>query len=302
MQLGLCARTLARRCFACARAAGLLLCGAHPVTAYDDSAFREIETKYIFGFTEGSSIGLQGEKEFSAEAVAALGKRDGRFFATQTKLEFEPTPTQFVQLEFGALVASHDIENVTGLDDRRAVSFSGLFGELRYLLVERSAASPIAVTLSAEPVWRRVDETSGERVTNFEFETRVHADAELVANRVFLGFNAIYEPETTRTDEGVWEKESTLGVSAAIAFRPVPALLIGAELWYLRHYEGIACNGFTGDAVYLGPTLYLQLSRKAFVTAAWNVQVAGREAGHAGALDLVDFSRHRAKLQLAVEF
>src|SRR4051812_17295645 len=155
MQLGLCARTLARRCFACACAAGLLLCGAHPVTAYDDSAFREIETKYIFGFTEGSSIGLQGEKEFSAEAVAALGKRDGRFFATQTKLEFEHTPTQFVQLEFGALVASHDIENVTGLDDRRAVSFSGLFGELRYLLVERSATSPIAVTLSAEPVWRR---------------------------------------------------------------------------------------------------------------------------------------------------
>ena len=49
-------------------------------------------------------------------------------------------------------------------------------------------------------------------------------------------------------------------------------------------------------------TLYLQLTRKAFVTAAWNVQVAGREAGQAGALDLADFSRHRAKLKLAVEF
>jgi hypothetical protein len=32
------------------------------------------------------------------------------------------------------------------------------------------------------------------------------------------------------------------------------------------------------------------------------VQVAGREAGQAGALDLADFSRHRAKLKLAVEF
>jgi hypothetical protein len=302
MQVDLCARTLARRRLACACAAGLLLSGAHPVAAYDDGAFGEIETKYIFGFTEGSSIGLQGEKEFSAEAVAALGKRDGRFFATQTKLEFEHTPTQFVQIEFGAIVASHDIENVTGLDDRHAVSFSGVFGEFRYLLIERGATSAIAVTLSAEPVWRRIDETSGERVTNFEFETRVHADAELVADRVFLGFNALYEPETTRTGDRAWEKESTLGVSSAIALRPVPALLIGAELWYLRHYDGIAFNSFTGDAVYLGPTLYLQLSRKAFVTAAWNVQVAGREAGQAGALDLADFSRHRAKLKLAVEF
>ena len=302
MQVDLCARALARRCLACACAAGFLLSGAHPVSAYDDNTFREIETKYIFGFTEGSSIGLQGEKEFSSETVAALGKGDGRFFATQTKLEFEHTPSQFVQIEFGALANSHDIENVTGLDDRHAVSFGGLFGELRYLLVERGASSPIAVTLSAEPVWRRIDETSGERVTNFEFETRVHADTELVANRVFLGFNAIYEPETTRTSEGAWQKESTLGISAAIAFRPIPPLLVGAEIWYLRHYDGIAFNSFTGDAVYLGPTLYLQLTRKAFVTAAWNVQVAGREAGQAGALDLADFSRHRAKLKLAVEF
>jgi hypothetical protein len=302
MRISCLARDAARLSLAVTFASTLLVANARYAHAYDDSAFGEIETKYIFGFTEGSSIGLQGEKEFSAETVAALGKRDGRLFATQTKLEFEHTPTQFVQVEFGALVASHDIANVTGLDDRHAVSFSGLFGELRYLLLERGASSPIAVTVSAEPVWRRIDETSGERVTNFEFETRVHADAELVPNRVFAGFNAMYEPETTRTGEGVWEKESTLGFSGAIAFRPIPPLLVGAELWYLRHYDGIAFNSFTGDAVYLGPTLYLQLTRKAFVTAAWNVQVAGREAGHAGALDLADFSRHRAKLKLAVEF
>ena len=251
--------------------AALALSSVSPARASDEGAFGEIETKYIFGFTEGSSIGLQGEKEISAETIAALGKRDGRFFATQTKLEYEHTPTQFVQIEFGALLASHDIANVTGLDDRHAVSFSGMFGELRYLLVERSASSPVAVTVSAEPVWRRIDETSGERVVNFELETRLHADAEIVENRVFLGFNALYEPETTRTGEGTWERESTLGASAAFALRPVPPLLIGAELWYLRHYDGLAFNGFTGEAVYLGPTFYLQLGRKAFLSGAWNV-------------------------------
>jgi len=297
-----CERLLARLCFALPCAAGLSLSGGGPVHAYDEGAFGEIETKYIFGFTEGSSIGLQGEKEFSSETIAALGKRDGDFAATQTKLEFEHTPTQFIQVEFGALVASHNIENVTGLEDRHAVSFSGLFGELRYLLVERGSSSPIALTVSVEPVWRRIDETSGERVTNFELETRLHADVELVANRVFQGFNAMYEPETTRTGEGLWEKESTLGVSTAIAFRPIPPLLIGAEIWYLRHYAELGFNSFTGDAVFLGPTLYLQLTRKSFLTAAWNAQVAGRETGQAGSLDLTDFSRHRAKLKFAVEF
>ena len=297
-----CARPRARWCLVAGLAVGLGSLNPRHVRAYEDAAFTEIETKYIFGFTEGSSIGLQGEKEFSAESVAALGKRDGRFFASQTKLEFEHTPTQFVQVEFGALVAAHDIAGVAGLDDRHGVSFGGMFGEFRYLLVERGTSSPAAVTVSVEPVWRRIDETSGERVANFELETRLHADTELVEDRVFLGFNAMYEPETTRRSPGVWEKESTLGFSGAIAFRPVPPLLVGAEIWYLRHYDGIAFTSFTGEAVYLGPTLYLQLNRKAFVTAAWNVQIAGREAGAAGALDLADFSRHRAKLKLAVEF
>jgi hypothetical protein len=182
------------------------------------------------------------------------------------------------------------------------VSFGGLFGELRYLLVERGASSPIAVAVSAEPVWRRIDETGGERVTNFELEMRLHADAELVDNRLFLAFNAVYEPETTRSGESIWEKESTLGFSTAIALRPFPSLLLGAELWYLRHYAGLGFASFTGDAIYVGPTLYLKLAPKAFVTAAWNVQVAGREMGQAAVLDLADFSRHRAKLKLAVEF
>jgi hypothetical protein len=296
-----------RRCGA--RACASLLCliaaalvAGRPACAEEDGAFGEIETKYIFGFTEGSGIGLEGEKEVSAETIAALGKRAGRFFGAETKLEFEQTPSQFVELEFGALLSSHAIANVPGLDDRHAVGFGGLFGELRYLLVERSASSPISVTFSAEPVWRRIDETSGEHVTNFEFETRLAADYELVENRVFLAFNALYEPETTRTPEGSWEKEATLGVSTAIAFRLAPSVLMGGELWYLRHYDTIGLGAFTGDAVYFGPTLYLQLSRKAFLSAAWNVQVAGREVGQPGSLDLADFSRHRAKLKLAVEF
>src|ERR1700680_4294947 len=85
--------------------------------------FYEIETKYIFGFTEGSSIGLEGEKEISSETVGGFGKRDGRYAASQTKLEFEHTPTQFIQFEFGALVATHNIKNVTDLNDRNAANF-----------------------------------------------------------------------------------------------------------------------------------------------------------------------------------
>ena len=264
--------------------------------------FHEIETKYIFGFTEGSGIGLEGEKEFSVESNIGIGKRDGRYVASQTKLEYEFTPSQFVQFEFGALVSSHNIRNVTDLDDRNCVDLMGLFGEVRYLLIERTSNSPLSVTLSLEKTWRRIDETSGERVTNFELEAKINADVELIPNRLFAGFNFMYEPEWTRTAEGEIEREATIGFSGALAYRIIPQVLIGAEVWYLRHYDGFDLAQFTGDAVYVGPTLYVQLSRKMFMKAAWNTQVAGRDLENPGALNLSEFSRHRAKLKVAVEF
>src|ERR1700752_4723856 len=85
--------------------------------AEDASSWRDIETKYIFGFTTGSGIGLEGEKEFTIDTIGRFGKRDGRYEATETKYEFEFTPTQFIQIGFGALGSNHNIHSVTGLDD-----------------------------------------------------------------------------------------------------------------------------------------------------------------------------------------
>jgi hypothetical protein len=134
--------------------------------------YRDVETKYVFGFTEGSGIGLEGEREFSPETVARFGKRDGRYGAGETKLEYEFTPNQYVQFELGPMVAWHNIKDVTDLDDRKQAAFSGLFGEIRYLLLDRGPSSPLAITLSAEPEWHRIDETSGERVKNFGLELK----------------------------------------------------------------------------------------------------------------------------------
>src|SRR6516165_4264634 len=69
--------------------------------AQDDIAFHEIETKYIFGFTIGSSVGLEGEKAFEPDSVAGLGKRTGTYAASETELEYEFTPNQYMQIELG---------------------------------------------------------------------------------------------------------------------------------------------------------------------------------------------------------
>src|SRR4051794_9118845 len=124
--------------------------------------FREIETKYLFGFTTGSDIGLEGEKEVSAETAGRFGKRDGSFGAFEHKLEFEFTPGQFMQFELGLLGTSHRIRNVTDFDDRNRSGFEGFSGEFRYLLIGRGPSSPFGLTFSFEPTYARLDDTTGE--------------------------------------------------------------------------------------------------------------------------------------------
>ena len=257
----------------------IMLGGTISARAQDSDAFHEVETKYIFGnFTIGSSTGLEGEKALESESQADFGKRGGQYAAAQTVLEFEYTPTQFMQIELGPSFSYYNIRNVPGLDDINLGTVNGFEANLRSVIIDRGP-SPVAVTLSLEPEFHSRDETSGAKVVNYGLETRLEADTELVKNRLFLGFNLLYEPETTRADLGMWNRESTFGISSALAYQVIPNLVIGADLWYLRHYDGTTFNTFTGDAVYLGPTLYWKISSKILMSAAWETQIAGSESG-----------------------
>jgi hypothetical protein len=283
-------------------AAGVVLLWGSVARAEDANSWREIETKYIFGFTTGSGIGLEGEKEFTVDSIGRFGKRDGYYSATETKYEFEFTPSQFIQIEFGALGSTHTISNVTGLDDQSQIALGGAFAEFRFLALERSSNNPLAVTLAFEPTVRRIDETSGEHVRNYEFETIVNADLEILRNRLYAGFNLLYEPEITKTALGDTVREATAGGSAALSFRLFSNVVLGGEVWYLRHYDAVNLTSFTGDAVLLGPTLYVQFTPKMFMTAAWNTQVFGREVGNPAVLNFSEFQRNRVKLKWAYEF
>jgi hypothetical protein len=271
--------------------------------AQGESEFRELETKYIFGnFTIGSSTDKEGDKAFEPETEADFGKRGGHYAVAETELEFEYSPTRFLQIELGPTVSSYDISNVPGLDDRHMTGINGFEADLRSVILERGSL-PFAVTASFEPEFHSLDETSGAKVVNYGLENRLEADVELIKNRLYFGTNLLYEPETTRGDIGVWENESTWGISSALAYQIIPNVVIGADLWYLQHYEGVGFNTFTGDAVYLGPTFYWHIAHHVLMSAAWETQIAGQVVGATpGNLDLTDFSHSRARLLFEFEF
>jgi hypothetical protein len=262
----------------------------------------EVDTEHMFGFTEGSDIGEAGEKELEVDSTGRFGKLDGSYNNVATALEAKYSFSDRFRLSAVATVAYYDITGMSGFDDRRQAALQSVSFDARFRLLDREHA-PFGLTLSVEPLRGFADEMGGERADQYGAEIRMLADRELIPGRLFAALNVSYEPEQTRLrDSGETLRESMLGIGAALAMQVMPNVFIGAEARSLRQYEGLGLNSFAGQALYIGPTLYATFGQGYFLSAAWNVQVWGAVAGSSGALDLVNFERHQAKLRVGVAF
>jgi hypothetical protein len=265
--------------------------------------YYELETKYLFGFTHGTDIGAEGEKELELETTGAFQLRRGRYNAIEPELEFEYVPTQYWGNEFSAHFLSQQIANVPGLDNLSQTGFSGLSWKPKWLIVGRGPGNPFGLSLSVQPAWERLDGTSGARASNFSFETRLAIDTELIPNMFYAAVNLFYAPEVGRTvADAAWSRVSTYGASGALAYRVAPKVTLGGEAEVNFAYDGFGIDAFSGAALFIGPTLHIQVSPKIFLAAAWSVEVAGHASGEPGRLDLTNFERQRANLKMGFEF
>jgi hypothetical protein len=265
--------------------------------------FHEAESKYMFGFTDGSDIGNEGEKAFEYESTGSFQKRGGRYSAIEHELEFEHVATQYFAYELSAHALTHSISNVEGLDDRSSTQFSGASAKLRYLIIGRGPGSPFGLTVSAEPEWSRIDGADGAGTRSYSSTFKLVADTELIANRLYAAVNLIYEPEVAKpADSGMWERSSMAGLSMGLTYRVTPTIAMGVGAEYDRAYDGLAFQTFDGHAFYVGPTLQINFSRKVLLAAAFLAQVAGRAVDDPRPLDLTNFERYRSNLKLEFEF
>jgi hypothetical protein len=261
-----------------------------------------IDTEHMFGFMIGTDVGHVGEREFQTQTTGQFSRNGGSYRAIDQELELEFVPVRNFRVELGSTFASHDIAGVQGLADRRQLSWQGISVDLRYRFLDRDAA-PFGLTVAVEGHANRVDETTAAVVRSYGTEFALAVDRELVPNVAVAALNLIYQPEWTRVvGTGAAEQESTIGAALGVMVQARPGLFLGGEARYLRQYEGIGLEAFAGQALFVGPTAYFQLSKHSRLTAAWSVQAWGRPAGSHAALDLVNFERHRARLVFGVNF
>ncbi|MGO8737999.1 transporter [Rhodoblastus sp.] len=265
--------------------------------------YYELETKYLFGFTDGTDIGAEGEKEVEAETTAGLGMHDGTYRAIEQEFEFENVPSQYWGYEASAHFLSQQINDVDGLRNLNQTTFSGLSWKPKFLIIGRGPGNPIGLSISVQPEWGRIDGTSGISATSFSMETRIAADTELIENMLYAATNLIYAPEVERAPgDPTWSRSSGFGATAAAAYRVAPKVTLGGEAEYYRAYGGFGFDSLDGSAFYLGPTLHIQFNPKIYLAAAWSFQVVGHAQGQLGNLDLTDFTRQRGNLKLGFEF
>lgn len=262
----------------------------------------EIETEHLFGFTTGSDVGTLGEREFEGGTTARFGKRAGRYTAGEQTLSAEFVPIQNLRTEYSAAIVTHDIAGVNGFENRRQLAIGGFSADFRYRLLDRAAA-PFGFALGIGPHWSRIDDGSGGRVREYGADLVAAFDKEIVPNRIVAAFNLLYQPEIARAKAGGdWSRDATAGIATALMAQVSPGIFLGIEGRYLRRYESLAFEDFAGHAGFLGPTLFVKLSQRSWVAAAWSAQIAGCAANAAGPLDLVNFERHQVRLLFGMNF
>jgi hypothetical protein len=261
-----------------------------------------LDTEHLFGFMIGTDVGTVGEREFQSQTTGGFSKNGGRYRAISQELELEFLPVRNFRIELGGAFAAHDISGVPGLEDRRQLSWQGVSVDFRYRFLDRNTA-PFGLTFALETRTDRIEEATAAAARSYGTDFTLAVERELIPNVSVAAFNLIYRPEWTRfVGTGAAEQESTVGAALGLMTQLRSGFLLGGEMRYLRRYEGIGLEDLAGQALFVGPTAYFQLSGRSRLTASWSVQAWGRSAGSYAALDLVNFDRHQARLTFGVNF
>ena len=261
-----------------------------------------IDTEHIYGFMIGSDVGDPGEREFQTTSTGRFSKQAGAYQALGQELELEFVPIKNLRIEIETTLAAYDIQSVPGLVDRTQAGWQGAALDLRYQFLDRETAL-FGLTLDFESHGNRIDETTASRVQNFGNELTVVLERDLIPRLTVATFNLGYQPEWTHfAGLPTAEQELTLTAAFGVMAQVRPDFLLGGEARYFRQYGGIGLNELAGEAFFVGPTAYFQLSDRARLTATWSFQAWGRPAGTSATLDLVNFERQQARVVFGLNF
>ncbi|MGL4728832.1 MAG: hypothetical protein ACRCWO_08740 [Bosea sp. (in: a-proteobacteria)] len=281
----------------------------------------------VFGFTTGSDVsdvGAWGASATYAGAFKGGGFKPGSFSGHAGQLQVS---TAFAPCwEIGPyLIGSTATGKNRGVFGDAKLDTYGVGIEQKYKIFGR-ATHGFGLTAGWDINYQGYDakdkiaipnlSTDGGQVTN---SFRLFLDREIISGKLFGALNlvvdqiwferpALVAPQN-RSDH---LRQSNFTLSGAVSYQLVDGLFVGGEARYVRTHLGSFLNQFTGDAIYVGPTMFWQASKSIAVSAAWGVQVKGaanafndvplNAINQSSQLNLATQNQHIARAKIAYTF
>lgn len=251
-----------------------------------------------FGFTQGSDVNDLKALSGSLGYNGAYGTRSGTFISHGVS----------PQLSYGLLPCVEVGPYLLGTGSRASldgfnadVGAYGLGSEFKYKLFGRDVHG-IGLTAVIDPSVTRND-PSGFGNPNFNvYNTglRLWADKTLIPGILYGALNVSHD--LTWTGPSGYLRSSTLTLGAALTYQVVDGFYLGGEVRHQRRYADLGFGNDVGNATFAGPNVFWQATKAFSITAAYNVQVAGKAKDAPGNLDLVNFNQHQLKVKAGYAF
>jgi hypothetical protein len=252
----------------------------------------------VFGATQNASTTEKGSWSGELNGQDRFGKRSGSYAATSGELTATRGLTDQLQVAFSLFSASYDIQNAPFTPNRNEAGFDGLGLAAKWALAKRGVNGPLGFALEAELGWHRTDDTSGAPGRFLEVGLTAIAELELQPGRLYLGTNLGFSATNGVDASGGSDKSANLNGSVAMGLKLTDAIKLAAEAQIVSSFGGIFAYN-KGTAVFVGPTLSLDLGSDTYLSVTYHRQAWG--TGHGG-LDLRDFERQRIMLSLSHDF
>lgn len=249
-----------------------------------------------FGFTTGSDVADKGSFSPSLTYFGTFGIRGGRFASHLGQLQgsYGLAPC----LEVGPyLLGGYSDASIGGFDvDARGW---GAGVETKYKILGRDVHG-IGLTVVIDPSVNRTDPSFGGPFTGYNTGFRIFADKTLVPGKLYAALNLSHD--MSWTGPSPYARSSTFSVGGSLAYQVVEGIYLSGEVRHQRRYNDLGFGNEAGQATFAGPGVYWQATKQLALSAAYNVQIAGKAKGQPGDLDLVNFSQHLVKVKAAYSF
>jgi hypothetical protein len=254
----------------------------------------------MFGYSYGADTLPQGKWELYNWTTWRHNKDQGQYNAFDIQFEVEYGITDRLQTSTYLML---DARDQSGLDpaeygDISGIRFDGVKQSFKYNFLS-TYKDIVGISLYVEPGYSRYHKVTGERIDEFELETKLIVQKNFLDDTVIWTMNFTPEFEWYLPKGESVEKEFIFEFSQGLSYRVAPNWYVGAEMRY--HTEFPEYGAQEHQAVFIGPSIHYG-AKDWWFTLTWMPQIFGEPNENGSHLHFGEHEQSELRLKVGYNF